>query len=75
MEEIIKLGRTDTMTSLEIAEITGKLHKYIMEAVRKMEVAWEKINGSRFRLVEYTDQKGEKYDELKKHDILPLIEK
>lgn len=60
MEEIIKLGRTDTMTSLEIAEITGKLHKHIMEAIRKMEVAWEKINGSRFRLVEYTDQKGEK---------------
>ena len=35
MEEIIKLGRTDTMTSLEIAEITGKLHKHIMEAIRK----------------------------------------
>ena len=52
MKEIIKLGRTDTMTSLEIAEITGKLHKHIMEAIRKMEVAWEKINGSRFRLVE-----------------------
>ena len=51
MEEIIKLGRTDTMTSLEIAEITGKLHKHIMEAIRKMEVAWQKINGSRFRLV------------------------
>lgn len=59
MEEIIKLGRTDTMTSLEIAEITGKLHKHIMESIRKMEVAWEKINGSRFRLVEYTDHKGE----------------
>ena len=57
MEEIIK---KETMTSLEIAEITGKLHKHIMEAIRKMEVAWEKINGSRFRLVEYTDQKGEK---------------
>lgn len=48
------------MTSLEIAEITGKLHKHIMESIRKMEVAWEKINGSRFRLVEYTDHKGEK---------------
>lgn len=60
MEEIIKLGRTDTMTSLEISEITGKLHKHIMESIRKMEVAWEKINGSRFRLVEYTDHKGEK---------------
>ena len=60
MEEIIKLGRTDTMTSLEIAEITGKLHKDVMRAIRKMEVAWEKVNGRKFALVDYTDHKGEK---------------
>lgn len=60
MKEIIKLGRTDTMTSLEIAEITGKLHKDVMRAIRNMEAAWEKVNGRKFTLVEYTDQKGEK---------------
>lgn len=60
MKEIIKLGRTDTMTSLEIAEITGKLHKDVMRAIRNMETAWEKVNGRKFTLVEYTDQKGEK---------------
>lgn len=60
MEEIIKLGRAEMMTSLEIAEITGKLHKHVMEAIRKMESAWVKVNGSKFRLVDYTDHKGEK---------------
>ena len=47
------------MTSLEIAELTGKQHKHVMEAIRKMEPAWEKVNGSNFRLVEYQDKKGE----------------
>lgn len=30
MKEIIKFGKSDTMTSLEIAEVTGKAHKNIM---------------------------------------------
>ena len=47
------------MTSLEIAAVTGKLHKHVMEAIRKMEPAWLKVNGSNFRLVDYTDSKGE----------------
>ena len=59
MEEIIKLGRTDTMTSLEIAEITNKQHKDVMRSIRNMEVAWEKVNGRKFALVEYKDAKGE----------------
>jgi len=47
------------MTSLEIAELTGKQHKHVMEAIRRMEPAWAKVNGSNFRLVEYRDKKGE----------------
>ena len=39
------------MTSLEIAELTGKQHKHVMEAIRKMEPAWEKLHGSNFRLM------------------------
>ena len=42
---------TQHMTSLEIAELTGKQHKHLMEAIRKMEPAWEKIHGSKFRLM------------------------
>ena len=48
-----------SMTSLEIATTTGKQHKHVMEAIRKMEPAWMKVNGSNFRLVDYKDAKGE----------------
>ena len=47
------------MTSLEIAELTGKNHFDVMRAIRKMEPAWEKVNGCKFALVEYRDLKGE----------------
>ena len=47
------------MTSLEIAQLTGKQHKNVMQAIRNMETAWEKVNGLKFQLVEYRDQKGE----------------
>jgi phage antirepressor YoqD-like protein len=49
----------DKMTSLQIAEITGKTHAHIMRDIRNMEPAWEKVNQSKFGLVEYKDQKGE----------------
>ena len=38
------------MTSLEIAELTGKQHKDVMKAIRNMEPAWEKICGRNFAL-------------------------
>ena len=47
------------MTSLEIAELTGKQHKNLMRDIRNMEPAWEKVNGLKFELVEYRDKKGE----------------
>jgi phage regulator Rha-like protein len=31
------------MTSLEIAEVTGKQHKNLMRDIRNMEPAWEKV--------------------------------
>ena len=31
------------MTSMEIAELTGKQHNDILKAIRKMEPAWEKV--------------------------------
>ena len=36
------------MTSLEIAELTGKQHNYLMKAIRKMEPAWEKVSKGKF---------------------------
>ena len=53
------LIKEQTMTSLEIAELTGKQHKNVMQAIRNMEPAWEKVNGLKFQLVEYRDAKGE----------------
>lgn len=38
------------MTSLQIAGITGKLHKNVMQSIRAMEPAWEKICGLKFQL-------------------------
>lgn len=52
-------GQAQTMTSLQIAEITGKPHNDVLKAIRAMEPAWAKINGGKFSLVEYKDAKGE----------------
>lgn len=38
------------ISSREIAEVTGKQHKHVLEAIRKMEPAWEKECGTKFRL-------------------------
>jgi len=59
MTQIIHINTVQTMTSLEIAELTGKQHKNVMQAIRNMEPAWEKVNGLKFQLVEYRDAKGE----------------
>ena len=56
MEDIV---RKETMTSLEIAEVTGRNHKDVMRSIREMEEAWVKVNGRKFALVEYKDAKGE----------------
>ena len=44
------------MTSLEIAEVTGKHHKDVMKAIRNMEPAWKKICGRNFALTSRTVQ-------------------
>lgn len=59
MNEISTIVDGERMTSLQIAEITGKPHADVMKAIRKMEPAWSKINGGNFSLVEYKDKKGE----------------
>ena len=37
------------MTSMEIAQLTGKQHKNVMQAIRNMEPAWEKTAGLKFQ--------------------------
>lgn len=45
--ELIK----ETMSSIEIAELTGKPHNDIMKAIRVMEPAWEKVQQGKFSLM------------------------
>lgn len=52
MEEIT--GK-ETMTSLEIAEVTGKRHSDVLEAIRNMESAWAKVAQRKFPLGSYKD--------------------
>lgn len=63
MNELATINQT--MTSREIAEYTGKRHSDVLEAIRSMEPAWEKVNGRKFPLVEYRDAKGEMRPEYK----------
>lgn len=45
-----------TITSMEIAEITGKNHFDVLKAIRKMEPAWEKTAASKFTCSSYKDK-------------------
>ena len=54
---IFQYGETSEpqrMTSLEIAELTGKQHKNVMQAIRNMEPAWVKVQGLKFQLLQKT---------------------
>jgi phage regulator Rha-like protein len=55
MESLMK---TKTMSSREIAELANKRHKDVLEAIRNMEPAWEKVTGRKFPLSEYKDSTG-----------------
>ena len=46
------------MTSLEIAELTGKLHRHVMRSIRNMEPGWQKVTESKFGLSTYIDASG-----------------
>ena len=49
--ELIEFGESrQTMSSLEIAELTGKPHNDVMKAIRAMEPSWEKVSQGKFSL-------------------------
>ena len=60
-----KFESITTISSREIAEITGKRHAYVMRDISEIESAYMKVYGNecKFALVEYIDGKGEKRPE------------
>ncbi len=61
MGDLVYAFEKQTMSSLEIAQLTGKPHNDVMMAIRAMEPAWEKVHEGKFSL--------------KKRDIIPMLER
>ena len=81
MNEISTIVDGERMTSLQIAEITGKPHYDVMKAIRKMEPAWQKVQGGNFSLMQEeveTNNGGHKmrpYYSLNKEECLYIATK
>lgn len=58
MQVATLIHETDKMSSLEIAEITGRTHSNVMRDIRSL--LEQGVNQINFEAVEYTDKKGEK---------------
>lgn len=51
--DLIQFGESkQTMSSLEIAKLTGKPHNDVMKAIRAMEPSWESIAGKIFPIIQ-----------------------
>ena len=55
---MVKMNRSNQneaqhMTSLEIAQLSGKNHKDVLKAIRNMEPSWMTITGRKFALCTY----------------------
>lgn len=59
MNELSTIVDGERMTSLQIAEITGKRHADVMKSIRKMEPAWEKVAEGKFSLGSYKDENNQ----------------
>ena len=54
--EIQLATEVERMTSLEIAQVTGKPHNDVMKAIRKMEPAWESERQGKFSLTQIREE-------------------
>ena len=57
MNELITITQAQTMSSLQIAELTGKRHDAILRDIRNL--LEQGVNAHNFVEVEYIDKKGE----------------
>lgn len=77
MNDLMTSTETNTMSSKEIAALTGKPHNDVLKAIRAMEPAWQKVTGGNFSLSEYKDASGRKLPqyELSKTECLFIATK
>lgn len=75
MKDILNIE--EKMTSLVIAELTGRKHLHLMRDIRKMEDAWVKLGQSKFGFTSYSDAQGKKRPmyELSKTECLYIATK
>ena len=57
-EDSLAAMNAGRMTSLEIAQVTGKPHNDVLKAIRKMEQAWNQVTQGNFSLSTYQDATG-----------------
>ena len=57
-EDSLAAMNAGRMTSLEIAQVTGKPHNDVLKAIRKMEQAWNQVTKGNFSLSTYQDATG-----------------
>ena len=55
-DQNLSVTAAQSMTSLEIAQVTGKMHKDVMKAIRNMEPAWELERGRKFALTQIREE-------------------
>lgn len=54
-----ELMNKETMSSLQIAEVTGKPHYDVLKSIRRMEKSWAKVAGGKFSLGYYKDENNQ----------------
>lgn len=73
----LKAKKPQKITSLELAQLSGKHHYDLLKSIRKQEVSWTKVTQGKFTLSKYTDSTGRKLTmyELTKPESLYIASK
>ena len=56
----MELTNKTAMSSLELAQVTGKRHDHLLKSIRNMELAWQNVGNPKFGVSTYSDSSGKK---------------